>query len=624
MTDFKFPSPGALDPIGRLRVAWRHYPPEPDLLQFVDKSFLLDDLLTGEFLICDAEERATRGLTATLAHYLHMLPDIMPGSEASQLLLLREVVQMCSTSSNLGRCQIRPVLLAHYGHAFAGDVDGAIASFCVLQNEVFPGDRLGNYEVVEHLGRGSFGQVVQAYNHEMGCHVALKLFPCDNGLHDDQTLAALKSEVAAASSIHHPNVVAVRAIGRLPGTKPNSEGWLFIDMQLCGDPRPAPHDSKAVAVGKPLPEFIRKRTGSVSAAWAATGLTRQLCDGLREAHLRGVIHCDIKPANVLVTPSGRPMLSDFGLSGLAPIPNAALGGTQMKQISTPVSDHLSFRGTPTYTSPEQARGERASMRSDIYGIGAVFYFMLTGCHPYTSRLPVDTGLEQHQRDILAQVGVPTIRPTPISDSVPRVLRAICAKALAYDPAARYGSVEELAGDLCAALEMRTTRALPLDPLRRFALWCQQPDRIFQGAITVLAVIGGSAIFHLSSLLLSIATVYGAFDFFDPQRHMKLRYHEIIATTAVFGTLGAAGAWAAYRSLCGRQRWLWSALIIMLLHLGWVVLVLTGLVAFDVGGLLHDPASLRTVYLLFLILAAFGTYASAIALLASYRRIDTSA
>jgi hypothetical protein len=196
-----------------------------------------------------------------------------------------------------------------------------------------------------------------------------------------------------------------------------------------------------------------------------------------------------------------------------------------------------------------------------------------------------------------------------------MLRAICAKALAHDPTSRYGSVTELADDLNAALHMQPTRALPLDFFGRFALWCQHPDRVFQGAVSILAVSGGSALFHFAGLLLAIARVYAGFEFFDPHHLMNLRYREIIATTIVFGAIGTAGAYAAYRVICGHSRSLWITLTIMGFHLVWVVSVLSGVVAFDVGGLLREPASLRTTYLFFLVLAVFTCIANVISLCA---------
>lgn len=209
------------------------------------------------------------------------------------------------------------------------------------QPDDWSGRRVGKYQLAQRIGRGATGQVYEATDRYLLRKVAVKLIPAD-----PETLPRLLREGRAAARVAHPNVVTVYDIGRDRGT-------FYIVMELV----PGPTAQALVARRGPLP-------------WAeATTLVAAACRGLYAAHRAGLIHRDVKPANILCPPGAEPKLADFGLA------RPALARTQLTQANT-------ILGTPEFMSPEQCRGEPLDPRTDIYSLGAVYYFLLTGELPY--------------------------------------------------------------------------------------------------------------------------------------------------------------------------------------------------------------------------------------------------
>jgi WD40 repeat protein len=284
--------------------------------------------------------------------------------------------------------------------------------------------KLGRFELRRALGRGAFGQVYAAYDPQMDRVVALKAprFAPD----EKRSVERFLREAQAAGRLRHPNIVAVFERGRVGDT------YYIASEYVDGVPL-----SSRLADG--LPEFRQ------AAAWI-----RDLARALAYAHGEGIVHRDIKPANILLDGHDRPQLCDFGLA------------KRLDDDSAMTIDG-SVVGTPSYMSPEQARGETAAVgpRSDQYSLGAVLYELLTGQAPFDGPSHV----------VLRQVAADE-PPSPrrIRPEIPQDLEAICQKSMEKDPAGRYPSALALAEDVECWLEGRPIAARRIGPVSRLVRW----------------------------------------------------------------------------------------------------------------------------------------------------------
>ncbi len=490
--DFPSPPPDRAMRASTIAAQWRRgeAPDLAALMAPVDRS---DDDAWREALLADAERRSERGLAPTLGHYLSICPWLRPGSRTVQELLAVEVADMPADPAGP-----EPRLLDRYGQPFADDIRIVVELHALLQAvpserravlhpDPQPGAAMGKYRLHRTLGRGAFGQVWLAWDDELECFVALKLIPRAGD--SDRRTALLLAEARAASSLNHPNVVSVRAAGRFP----TPGDWLYIEMQLCGDPAPTREEPKAVAVGQPLTE-ARSRLGN---DWRSVARTMaDIARGVVAAHAQGVVHCDLKPANVLVTPSGRAMVADFGLSAsdFLPVVDASASPDQTHgmamSLTLQAAAGKAIRGTPAYMSPEQARGESAKPISDVYGLGAVLFWLLSGQDPYKAR----SG--ENWRTLLDRVGDVT-QPTPaLPSGAHPTLERICRKAMRKRPEERYLSASAMLADLEALLDRRVTAGVgPDSAWQPLALWTRRnalPVSIAAVAIVGLTTLTGVA------------------------------------------------------------------------------------------------------------------------------------
>jgi tetratricopeptide (TPR) repeat protein len=292
-----------------------------------------------------------------------------------------------------------------FGGAVEGSLGGAVAgpradSFWIVPQV---GDRFaGRYELVAELGRGGMGRVFKAIDHDLGVTVAIKtlLSPPDaNPVESDRLLR----EIQICRQITHPNIVRVYDLGRF-------RGGIFITMEhLEGQSLDALVDRQ-----NPLP-LARLRH-----------LLSEIAAGLEEAHLLGVIHRDLKPTNVMVTPT-RTKILDFGLAQMAGFDNRL---TQTGFII----------GTPMYMSPEMVMGRPLDARSDLYSLGVIAYTMIAGQEPFDG--PAATAIAIQQ----VQAAPPDIRR--FRASLPEAWIALIGRLLAKAPDERPGSAREV----IAALE----------------------------------------------------------------------------------------------------------------------------------------------------------------------------
>ncbi len=496
------PTPDGSSLVRTIDAHWRRNE-APDLSALMASVDRGDEEAWCAALLADAEQRSERKLTPTLEQYLAIFPWLEPGSRTVQELLAVEVADLPRDAAGL-----ESDLLTRYGQGFADDIRIVVELRALLhavttdprpspRPDPQPGEVLGKYHLRRAMGRGAFGQVWLAWDDELRCFVALKLIPPPGDV--DPRASSLLAEARVASSLNHPNVVSVRAAGRFPPPR----DWLYIDMQLCGDPAPTREDPRAVAPGQPLTEVRGRFAGD----WRSIArIMVDIVSGVVAAHAQGVVHCDLKPANVLVTPSGRAMVADFGLSASEFLPafeTSALSDptrTATMSLRIRTATGKSVRGTPAYMSPEQARGEQAKPISDVYGLGAVLFWLLAGSDPHRARRGEDW------LTLLARVSDET-DPTPsLPAGVHPTLARICRKAMRKRPEERYLAASAMLADLQALLEDRVPMGVGPDtawqPLQLWARRNSLPVFVAAAAVVGLAMLAGVALAQRNSAVAS--------------------------------------------------------------------------------------------------------------------------
>jgi len=313
------------------------------------------------------------------------------------------------------------------------------------------GERFGPFETRELLGRGGMGTVFRAerVDGELAQTVAIKLV--ERGWLDPRALERFRQERQILAGLVHPN------IARLLDGGTRSDGVAYLVMEFVdGLSLDSYCDQLALSILDRLRLFL------------------PLCEAVDYAHQKLIVHRDLKPSNVLVASDGQPKLLDFGIA-------KALDATASGEMRTLVL-------TPGFASPEQARGEEATTAADVYGLGSVLYFLLTGRPPHAVE-----GLSpaELQRAICE---VPPERPSALRPELKGDLENILLKALHADPQRRYRSARELLEDIENYLSRRPVRATPDG-------WGYRAKKFVQrhavasaaGTLALLAVIGGTVV-----------------------------------------------------------------------------------------------------------------------------------
>jgi len=266
------------------------------------------------------------------------------------------------------------------------------------------GDR---YELGEVLGRGGMAEVRRGRDRRLGRVVAVKMLRVDYST-DATFQARFRREAQSAASLNHRNIVAVYDTGE--------------DMF---DGHRIPYIVMEYVEGRTLRELLREQARFTSER--SIEIITGVLDALEYSHRAGIVHRDIKPGNVMITGTGEVKVMDFGIAR-----SLADSGVTLTQTAAVV-------GTAQYISPEQARGEQADARSDLYATGCVLYEMLTGRPPFVGESLVSVAVS-HVREM------PT-PPSALDSSIPSDVDAIVMKALAKDRLERYQSAYEMRADL---------------------------------------------------------------------------------------------------------------------------------------------------------------------------------
>ena len=261
------------------------------------------------------------------------------------------------------------------------------------------------YEIIRSIGEGGMANVYLARDIILERNVAIKILRGDLA-GDEKFVRRFQREALSASSLSHPNIVEMYDVGEDNGT-------YYIVMEYVE--------------GMTLKQLIKKR-GSLSLS-EAIDIMLQITDGIKEAHDSYIIHRDLKPQNILIKENGEVKITDFGIA-------MALNSTQLTQTN-------SVMGSVHYLPPEQASGKGATIKSDIYSMGILFYELLTGKLPFKGDNAVEIALKHMKNDI------PSVRE--INDSIPQSVENIILKATAKNPKNRYESAAEMHDDLLTCL-----------------------------------------------------------------------------------------------------------------------------------------------------------------------------
>jgi serine/threonine protein kinase/Flp pilus assembly protein TadD len=308
--------------------------------------------------------------------------------------------------------------------------------------------RVGNYQILEEIGRGGMGVIYRARQRHSRRIVAVKRIL---SYHADsqETLARFRREAEAAASLDHPNILPIYEVSE------SEDGLPFFSMKFAG--------GGSLLEAAPALRSEPRR---------AVALMARVARAVQYAHVKGILHRDLKPGNVMLDGHGEPLVSDFGLA-------------KWLDVTSDLTHTLTIFGTPGYIAPEQVKGSAANLSpaSDVYSLGAILFHLLTGRPPF---------LGEHALAVIQQASeksAPKLRT--LAPTLDRDLETICAKCLEREPYARYRSAGDLAEDLERWLEGHSIVARPVSPAVRLWRWSRRNP--ITAGMTALVLALGTAV-----------------------------------------------------------------------------------------------------------------------------------
>ncbi|MEM7305944.1 MAG: tetratricopeptide repeat protein [Planctomycetota bacterium] len=321
------------------------------------------------------------------------------------------------------------------------------------------GEVIGEFEVVEEIGRGGMGVVYSAIQPSLGRRVALKVLPRLPSDADEGAPARIEREARILAALQHPNIVRVLSAG-------DWDGQRFVAMELVN--------------GMTLRRLIERGPDALDEigheVWLpyVLGVLHKVADALAAAHERGIVHRDVKPENILLDESGEPFLADFGLA---------------RESDPDVTRTQGFAGTPRYAAPEQIAGAAPSPAIDVFSLGATAFEALTRRHAFPGSGTAEVTEAVSFRDA----------SWPHTPQIPRDVRAVIERSLEKRPAARYPTARELADELGRLIRFEPVHARPRSAASR--VWNRARRRPLRASAYV-ALAGLAAALLAAAALLS--------------------------------------------------------------------------------------------------------------------------